>query len=103
MCLSRRWRGGCKRCRSLPSFDFVIKVPTLSPRGNRGGAVLCSLRLGGDGRMWTIAVIVIGAAVLIAGSRFFFKAPAPAPGSAAPEFTLVSQDGSNVSLRDYRG
>lgn len=53
--------------------------------------------------MWTIAVIVIGAAVLIAGSRFFFKTPPPAPGSAAPEFTLASQDGSNVSLKDYRG
>jgi thioredoxin-dependent peroxiredoxin len=25
------------------------------------------------------------------------------PGSSAPEFTLPSQDGSNISLKDYRG
>ncbi len=31
------------------------------------------------------------------------RAAIPAPGSPAPEFTLVSQEGSSVSLKDYRG
>lgn len=31
------------------------------------------------------------------------RSAAPAPGSAAPEFTSVSQEGTSVSLKDYRG
>ncbi|MGA9686998.1 MAG: peroxiredoxin, partial [Candidatus Sulfotelmatobacter sp.] len=31
------------------------------------------------------------------------RAAIPVPGSPAPEFTLVSQEGSSVSLKDYRG
>ena len=30
------------------------------------------------------------------------RSAAPAPGSPAPEFTLVSQEGTSVSLKDYR-
>ncbi|HET7441742.1 MAG TPA: peroxiredoxin [Terriglobales bacterium] len=32
-----------------------------------------------------------------------FSGPVPSVGSAAPDFTLNSQDGSAVSLKDYRG
>jgi thioredoxin-dependent peroxiredoxin len=32
-----------------------------------------------------------------------FAASAPAVGSLAPEFTLTSQEGTHVSLKDYRG
>jgi peroxiredoxin Q/BCP len=54
-------------------------------------------------RILIVAVVGIGAALLIVGSRLFSKAPAPAPGSAAPDFKLASDDGSAVSLKDYRG
>ena len=53
--------------------------------------------------MWIIAVVVIGAIFLILSSRLFSKTPAPLKGADAPEFTLTSQDGSAVSLKDYRG
>jgi peroxiredoxin Q/BCP len=48
-----------------------------------------------------ILVVTIGVLVprLFSGSR----ASAPAPGSAAPDFTLASQEGGAVSLKDYRG
>jgi peroxiredoxin Q/BCP len=54
--------------------------------------------------MWTIVVIVIvGLAAFVVGSRLLSAKAAPAVGSAAPEFALTSQDGSQVSLKDYRG
>jgi len=53
--------------------------------------------------MWIIAVVVIGAIFLILSSRLFSKTPAPLKGADAPEFTLTSQDGSALSLKDYRG
>jgi peroxiredoxin Q/BCP len=51
--------------------------------------------------MWLIAVIV----VVIGLAAFALKPglPAPAVGTAAPDFTLNSQDGTPVSLHDYRG
>lgn len=53
--------------------------------------------------MWIIVLIVIAATGLILGSYFFSRTTAPAAGSVAPEFTATSDDGSSVSLKDYRG
>jgi peroxiredoxin Q/BCP len=47
----------------------------------------------------TVAVVVL--VVLL--PRLLAGSPAPAEGSAAPEFTLPSQEGSPVTLKDYRG
>jgi len=54
--------------------------------------------------MLRIALIafVLVAAILFA-SRTLSRPSPPVVGSQAPEFTLPSQDGSQVSLRDYRG
>jgi thioredoxin-dependent peroxiredoxin len=52
---------------------------------------------------WIIAAIVIAVPILTLGRRFFPSTAAPAAGSVAPEFTLVSEDGNRVSLKDYRG
>jgi thioredoxin-dependent peroxiredoxin len=56
--------------------------------------------------MLRIALLVIVVVIIIflvprlfSGSR----AASPAPGSAAPDFTLASQEGASVSLQDYRG
>ncbi len=46
-----------------------------------------------------VVVVVFLVPRLLSSSR----APIPAPGGPAPEFTLVSQEGSSVSLKDYRG
>ncbi len=55
-------------------------------------------------RMGTILLIVVaGLIALVVGSRFLSGTAMPASGSAAPEFTLNSQDGTEVSLKDYRG
>lgn len=35
--------------------------------------------------------------------RLLSRSKTPTAGSAAPDFTLPSQDGSLVSLKDYRG
>jgi peroxiredoxin Q/BCP len=54
--------------------------------------------------MWTILLIVLAAsAVFVAGSRFLSARLAPAIGSTAPDFSLSSQDGSQISLKNYRG
>jgi peroxiredoxin Q/BCP len=55
--------------------------------------------------MWTILLIAVaaGLAGLFVASRFMFAKPLPAQGSAAPEFSLSSEDGNQVSLKDYRG
>jgi thioredoxin-dependent peroxiredoxin len=53
--------------------------------------------------MWIIAAIVVGVIAVVVGSQLISAKPAPAPGSAAPEFSLSSQDGSKVSLKEYRG
>ena len=53
--------------------------------------------------MWIAAAVVVGIAVLILAPRFSASTPAPTPGSVAPEFALVSENGSKVSLKDYRG
>ena len=48
----------------------------------------------------TIAICVISLAL---ASLMSFANSAPSVGSAAPEFTLSSQEGMPVSLKDYRG
>lgn len=50
-------------------------------------------------------VLLIGLLVVILAvvSRIVVAAAPPAVGSLAPEFTLPSQEGAPVSLRDYRG
>ena len=46
-----------------------------------------------------VVIIIFLLPRLISGSR----AAAPVAGSSAPDFTLPSQEGTPVSLRDYRG
>jgi thioredoxin-dependent peroxiredoxin len=48
-------------------------------------------------RMKTILLSLLLVAAMLAAD------PAPQAGQIAPDFTLPSQDGSNVSLRDFRG
>jgi peroxiredoxin Q/BCP len=52
-------------------------------------------------RVWIILLAVL----ILAGVawRFAKAGPTPEAGSAAPDFTLPSQDGSQVSLKDFRG
>jgi peroxiredoxin Q/BCP len=47
-----------------------------------------------------LAVVVI---VVLLVPRLLSHAASPAEGSSAPEFTLTSQEGAPVSLKDYRG
>jgi peroxiredoxin Q/BCP len=49
--------------------------------------------------MLAVAIIIVLVPRLISGSR----AAIPAPGTAAPGFTLPSQQGTSVSLQDFRG
>lgn len=51
------------------------------------------------------AVPIVVAVLAIGVAAFAFKPgpPAPAVGAAAPDFTLNSQEGTAVSLHDYRG
>src|SRR5258708_35622179 len=54
--------------------------------------------------MWTILLILVAAlAILFVASRFMSAKSMPAQGSAAPDFSLNSEDGNQVSLKDYRG
>jgi len=48
-------------------------------------------------------IVVLVLFVLFLIPRLFSKSTIPAVGSAAPNFTLASQEGAPVSLRDYRG
>jgi len=48
-----------------------------------------------------IALVLIAAAVLI--PRLLSRSVTPVEGTNAPDFVLPSQDGSPVSLKDFRG
>jgi peroxiredoxin Q/BCP len=52
-------------------------------------------------RVMLLVVVVVMAVFLV--PRLFSSRAAPGPGSVAPDFTLPSQDGASVSLKDYRG
>jgi len=47
-----------------------------------------------------LAVVV---ALILLVPRLLSRSAAPAAGSPAPDFTLPSQDGTPVSLKDYSG
>src|SRR5260370_23527051 len=53
--------------------------------------------------MWMIMLMVVALAVLFVAARFMSAKCLPALGSAAPDFSLSSQDGTQVSLKDFRG
>jgi thioredoxin-dependent peroxiredoxin len=54
--------------------------------------------------MLRIALLLAVVLVLIAlVPRLLSRSARPSEGSSAPDFTLASQDGSSVSLKDYRG
>ncbi len=50
-------------------------------------------------RVWMVVVL----SLVFVGSYFALAASVPAAGSAAPNFSLPSEDGSQVSLDKYRG
>ena len=52
-------------------------------------------------RIVLLLVVVVVLVVLV--PRLLSHSPAPSEGSNAPDFTLPSQEGSAVSLKDYRG
>ena len=54
--------------------------------------------------MWTVLLIAVAAlVVLFVVSRRLSAKSMPVAGSAAPDFSLSSQDGNQVSLKDFRG
>lgn len=56
-----------------------------------------------DSMLRIVLLVVIVLALVILAPRLLSRSVAPAVGSPAPDFTLPNQDGSLVSLRDYRG
>lgn len=54
--------------------------------------------------MLKIVLLLLAVVVLVVlAPRLLSRSATPSVGSAAPDFTLPSQDGSPVSLKDYRG
>ena len=50
-----------------------------------------------------VILVVVGALTVVILRLMTRGAAMPATGSMAPDFTLPSQDGTLVSLKDYRG
>lgn len=50
-----------------------------------------------------ILVVIVAAALAVLVPRLMSGSAAPSVGSEARNFTLPSQDGTSVSLKDYRG
>jgi thioredoxin-dependent peroxiredoxin len=50
-----------------------------------------------------VLFVMLLIATVVGSSLSAFAASTPAVGTLAPDFTLASQDGSQVSLKDYRG
>ena len=50
-----------------------------------------------------VLLVVVLAVLVVLVPRLASRSAVPAVGSNAPDFTLPSQDGSPVSLKDYRG
>lgn len=50
-----------------------------------------------------VLLVIIVVAVVLLVPRLLSRSATPAEGSNAPDFTLSSQDGSPVSLKDFRG
>jgi thioredoxin-dependent peroxiredoxin len=54
--------------------------------------------------MWPVFLVVVAVAMAwLSASRFLSSRTMPAVGSVAPDFSLTSQDGKQVSLKDFRG
>ncbi len=51
----------------------------------------------------TLCVMVVVVLGILLVPRLLSRSNTPAVGSDAPQFTLPSQEGSQVSLKDYRG
>jgi len=54
-------------------------------------------------RIALLVIVVVFLVFLVPRLISSSRAPAPAPGSTAPDFTLASQERASVSLKDYRG
>ena len=50
-----------------------------------------------------VLLLVVVIVLVVLAPRLLSRSAAPSEGSIAPDFTLASQDGSSVSLKDYRG
>jgi peroxiredoxin Q/BCP len=50
-----------------------------------------------------LLLVIVVLALVVLAPRLLSHSATPAVGSSAPEFTLLSQQGSPVSLEDYRG
>src|ERR1700730_9445498 len=50
-----------------------------------------------------ILLLLVVAVIVVLVPRLLSRSSAPSEGSAAPGFTLPSQEGSSVALNDYRG
>jgi thioredoxin-dependent peroxiredoxin len=50
-----------------------------------------------------VLLLIVVVVMIMLVPRLLSRSATPAEGSNAPDFTLPSQEGSNVSLKDYRG